>query len=103
MDIKQIEYIVKIADEGSITHAAEKLFMTQSALNQQLLRLEKELDAQLFFRSRSNWRPTPIGEIYLDGAREILRIKKRTYNTICDMTNSKKGTSIHWLHPRPRQ
>ena len=43
MDLKQIEYIVKIDDEHSITRAAEKLFVTQSALNQQLLRLEKEL------------------------------------------------------------
>ncbi len=41
MDLKQIEYIVKIDDEHSITRAAEKLFVTQSALNQQLLRLEK--------------------------------------------------------------
>ena len=46
MDTKQIEYILKIAEEGNITHAAEKLFLTQPALNQQLLRLEKELGVQ---------------------------------------------------------
>ena len=40
MDLKQIEYIVKIDDEHSITRAAEKLFVTQSALNQQLQKLE---------------------------------------------------------------
>ena len=40
MDLKQIEYILKIAEEKNITHAAEKLFITQSALNQQLLKLE---------------------------------------------------------------
>lgn len=48
MDLKQIEYILKIAEEKNITHAAEKLFITQSALNQQLLKLEKER-AVLFF------------------------------------------------------
>lgn len=37
MNLKEIEYIVKIAEEGNITHAAEKLFITPSALNQQLL------------------------------------------------------------------
>ena len=47
MDTKQIEYILKIAEEGNITHAAEKLFLTQPALNQQLLRLEKELGTRL--------------------------------------------------------
>lgn len=91
MDIKQIEYIVKIADEHSITRAAEKLYLTQSALNQQLLRLERELGAQLFRRSRADWSPTPIGEIYLENAREILRIKHRTYNMISDMLEEKKG------------
>lgn len=91
MDLKQIEYMVKIADEHSITRAAEKLYLTQSALNQQLLRLERELGAQLFRRSRTDWSPTPIGEVYLENAREILRIKHRTYNMISDMLEEKKG------------
>lgn len=63
MDLKQIEYIIKIADEKSITRAAEKLFLTQSALNQQLLRLEKALGGQLFKRTKSDWSPTPAGGI----------------------------------------
>ena len=42
MDTRQIEYILQIAEENNITKAAEKLFITQSALNQQLLKLEKE-------------------------------------------------------------
>ena len=91
MDLKQIEYIVKIDDEHSITRAAEKLFVTQSALNQQLLRLEKELGAPLFHRSKVDMRPTEIGQVYLNNAREILRIKQRTYNLINDMTDAKKG------------
>lgn len=91
MDLKQIEYIVKIDEEHSITHAAEKLFITQSALNQQLLKLEKELGAQLFHRTKSDWRPTAVGHVYLDNAREILRIRQNTYNIISDMTESKQG------------
>lgn len=91
MELKQIEYIVKIAEEKSITHAAEKLYLTQSALNQQLLKLEKELGAPLFYRSKTDWRPTPVGEIYLENAREILRIRHKTYNMISDMIASGKG------------
>ena len=45
MDTKQIEYIIKIADEGSITRAAEKLFITQSALSQQLQKPDTDLHA----------------------------------------------------------
>lgn len=91
MNLKEIEYIVKIAEEGNITHAAEKLFITPSALNQQLLHLEKEIGTQLFQRIRSGWIPTKAGEIYLQGAHEILRIKKETYQQLQDAVNTQKG------------
>ena len=91
MDTKQIEYILKIAEENNITHAAEKLFITQPALNQQLLKLEKELGTPLFHRSRSNWRLTEAGEIYVKNAKQILQIKKNTYEQIRDVANRQKG------------
>lgn len=43
MDVKQMLYMVTIAQEGGISKAAAKLFITQSALDQQLLKLEHEL------------------------------------------------------------
>ena len=95
MDLKQIEYIVKIAEEENITHAAEKLFITQSALNQQLLKLEKELGTPLFYRSRTDWHPTPAGEIYLDAAREILSIKKDAYDKIHDFSKIQDYARLH--------
>lgn len=91
MNLKEIEYIVKIAEEGNITHAAEKLFITPSALNQQLLRLEKEIGTQLFQRIRTGWIPTKAGQIYLQGAHEILRIKKETYQQLQDTVDIQKG------------
>ncbi|MED4224402.1 LysR family transcriptional regulator [Neobacillus cucumis] len=91
MELKQLEYMIKIAEEKNITKAAEKLFITQSALNQQLLRLEKELGTQLFFRSRSNWHLTRAGEIYIENAKKMVRIKKDTYNQINDLIEIKKG------------
>lgn len=91
MDLKQLEYMIKIADENNITKAAEKLFITQSALNQQLLKLEKELGTQLFVRSRSNWHLTQAGEIYIENAKRIVQIKKDTYSQINDLMNIKKG------------
>ena len=90
MDLKQIEYILKIAEENNVTKAAEKLFISQSALNQQLLKLEKELGAPLFFRTRNNWTLTEIGELYVQNAKEIMAIKKNTYNQIADMLDNKK-------------
>lgn len=84
MDLRQLEYILTIYEEQNITRAAERLFITQSALNQQLLKLERELGSPLFVRSRSDWRLTKVGEIYIDGARRIMQIKKETYHKISD-------------------
>jgi len=89
MDLKQIEYMVHIAEEKNITKAAEKLFITQSALNQQLLKLEKDLGSPLFYRSRTNWHLTEVGEIYISAAKEMLGLKKETYNRISDLINMK--------------
>ncbi|MFV0466884.1 MAG: LysR family transcriptional regulator [Lachnospiraceae bacterium] len=91
MDLKQLEYILKIAEENNITHAAKKLYITQSALNQQLLKLEKELGTPLFHRSRSNWRLTPAGEIYIAASKRILQIKQDSYNQIYDLEKQTKG------------
>ncbi len=99
MDTKQIEYILKIAEENNITRAAEKLFITQPALNQQLLRLERELGTQLFYRSRTDWRPTEAGSIYLENARKMLQLKQETYRIINDMISDKKGNLSIGLTP----
>lgn len=99
MDFTQLEYILKISEENNITKAAEKLFISQSALNQQLLKLEKELGTQLFHRSRSNWRPTEAGRIYISGAKAAMQIKKETYNRIYDVSNAQKGSLVVGLTP----
>lgn len=99
MDLKQLEYMIKIAEENNITKAAEKLFITQSALNQQLLKLEKELGTPLFVRSRTNWHLTQAGEIYMENAQKMVRIKKDTYNQINDLMEIKKGNIRIGLTP----
>ena len=91
MDLRQLQYIVAIAEENNITRAAEKLYITQSALNQQLLKLEKELGVPLFHRSRTDWHPTEAGEIYLKAAREMLLLKKDTYHKIHDLAKIQQG------------
>ena len=91
MDLKQIEYIVEISKELNITRAAKKLYITQSALTQQLLKLEDELGTPIFFRSRNNWHLTPVGEIYIKKATEILQLKKDAYTMISDKTQIQRG------------
>ena len=84
MDFRQLEYILKIAEEGNITRAAEKLYISQSALNQQLLKLERELGCQLFRRFRTDCQLTRAGELYIEGAKNALLQRKETYQKIDD-------------------
>ena len=90
MDLRLLENIVAIADEKSITRAAEKRYITQSALNQQLQKLEEELGTPLFHRARSNWRPTPAGEAYLAAARQMLALKGDAYKRIADCAEASR-------------
>jgi DNA-binding transcriptional LysR family regulator len=91
MDLKQLEYIVAIAEEQSISRAADKLYITQSALNQQLLRLEKDLGLSLFSRIKHSMIPTYAGQVYLNTARNILQQKEETYKILHDISDMKRG------------
>ena len=91
MDLHQIENIVAIWQEGSISGAAEKLFLTQSALNQQLLKLEAELGLALFERRNRKMIPTPAGKVYLDTAGKMLDMKRKTYKILHDISDEAAG------------
>ncbi|MDO4620748.1 MAG: LysR family transcriptional regulator [Lachnospiraceae bacterium] len=91
MEIRQIQYMLAIAEEGNISHAAEKLFITQSALNHQLLNLERELGVSLFDRIGRGVRPTAAGKIYLENARKMLDIRNETYKILADFSEVRRG------------
>lgn len=99
MELRSIEYIVEIEKTGSITKAAENMCISQSALNQQLLKLESQLGTQLFRRHKKACIPTEAGKVYLEGAKEILEIKHRTYSKINAITNSEKTELVLGLTP----
>lgn len=88
MNLKQIEYIVTIAEEENITKASEKLFISQSALNQQLLNIEKELNTPLFIRANKKMFLTEAGQIYIDYSKKILELKKEAYLKINNLNNT---------------
>ena len=82
MNLKDVESIVKIAQEGNIARAADKLFITPSALTQQLQHLEEEIGTPLFTRSRKGCALTEAGTIYLESALQILNIRRETYHRL---------------------
>lgn len=91
MDLKQIEYIVKIAETGSITKAAEQLYITQSALNQQLLKLESSLGIKLFYRHKHDMTLTKAGDVYVKYGKHMLQEKQEAYNIIQDLAKNNLG------------
>lgn len=58
MDLKELDYIVTVADEGSISRAAEKLFMAQSSLSQAVRLIEQDLGTSVFVRTARGVRLT---------------------------------------------
>lgn len=59
-------YFLTIVEEGSLTKAAEKLYLSQPALSKYLNRLEQNFGVSLFERDKTPLRLTPAGELYLE-------------------------------------
>ena len=76
MDTILFRYVLTIAESGSISGAARRLFMYQSALSKQLSRLEAELGFELFDRSKTPLNVTPGGEHFLRFAERFLEVEK---------------------------
>ncbi|WP_294771455.1 LysR substrate-binding domain-containing protein [uncultured Rhodoferax sp.] len=73
MELRQLRYFIAIADCGSFSKAAERVFIAQSALSHQMAQLEDELGASLFHRSRRGVELTDAGSRFLPHAVSILR------------------------------
>jgi LysR family nitrogen assimilation transcriptional regulator len=73
MELRHLDALLAIADEGSFTAAADTLATVQSNVSEQVRQLEGELGAQLLIRSRRGATPTECGDVVLDRARRIRR------------------------------
>ncbi|MBG9367637.1 LysR family transcriptional regulator [Streptococcus sp. NLN64] len=78
MDIRVLNYFVTIAQEGSITRAAEKLSITQPTLSRQIKDLEEEFGTLLLRRSSRQIQLTDDGQYLYNRALEILSLVKKT-------------------------
>lgn len=72
MTITQVTYILEVANCRSISRAAERLYISQSALSQQIAKLEQELGYPLFTRSIHGLELTAAGERFCEAARPVL-------------------------------
>lgn len=72
MELRQLRYFVAVAEEGNISRAAQKIFLTQPALSRQIKTLEEEIGQCLLERQAHSIRLTAAGETLLREARELL-------------------------------
>lgn len=94
MHLKELNYIVTLADEQSISRAADKLYMAQSSLSQFLQQYESELGIALFVRTSKGIRPTAAGKVFIDNARSILMHYRLVQNELWDMAKLEGGNVI---------
>jgi DNA-binding transcriptional LysR family regulator len=72
MDLRQLRYLVAVADEGHVTRAAERLGIQQPPLSRQILTLEQDVGAKLFLRHAKGVTLTEAGRALVEEARAIL-------------------------------
>jgi len=73
VNIKHLEHLIGLADTGSFSRAAEKLFITQSALSRSIQNLEDELGGKVLDRIGKRNELTPLGLDVVARARHIVR------------------------------
>lgn len=91
MNLKQALYIKTIAECGSITAAAKKLYVSQPSLSQMLRHVEEELGLDIFDRSVSPFRLTYAGERYLQAARVMLAANEQLENQLREIRHEQSG------------
>jgi DNA-binding transcriptional LysR family regulator len=68
LDVKRLRILREVATRGSFSAAAEALFLSQSAVSQQVATLEREVGMQLLERTREGTRPTDAGRVLVEHA-----------------------------------
>jgi len=71
MELKQVQYFLKIVETGNFSAAADELYISQSSLSKQIMTLENELGFLLFDRSKRKISITPAGKTFLPHAQSL--------------------------------
>ena len=90
MNTKVLEYVIAIAEEGSLSRAAERFYLTHAALSRHLKNIEEELGKPLFLRLGGGMQPTSAGLIFISDARAILHTEQKLTQTLATMRQQKQ-------------
>jgi LysR family nitrogen assimilation transcriptional regulator len=99
MDLKQLEYFVRVAELGSFTRAAQALNIAQPALSRQVRLLEVELRQNLLVRNGRGATPTQAGQLLLEHGRGILHQVERAREELGRVRSGLSGRVALGLPP----
>jgi DNA-binding transcriptional LysR family regulator len=74
LELRHLRYLVAVADAGTFTHAAERMFIAQPTLSQQIRRLEEMVGTPLLYRRREGVQLTEAGSVLLEESRTVLSL-----------------------------
>src|SRR5579863_9073030 len=80
IELRHLRYFVALADAGNFTRAAERMFIAQPTLSQQIRRLEEIVGTRLLQRRRDGLRLTKAGTVLLDASRTVLSLVDHEVN-----------------------
>lgn len=92
MDLRQLEYVVAVAEERNFTRAAERVHISQSGVSAQIRQLERELGAELFDRSSRVTTLTVAGKAALEHARAALAATAALRQAVADIGQVVSGS-----------
>lgn len=94
LELRHLHYFVAVAEELHFGRAAKRLNLSQPPLSQQIAQLEKELEVNLFNRTKRHTELTPAGKYFLEHSYEILNKLERTCNDVRKIHQGEKGQLI---------
>ena len=91
MNIRQAQYLLTVYEEGSISGAAKRLYISQPALSQTIQIVEKEIGARIFNRGTTPISLTYAGEKYLSTARKLIALETNLQREIMEIRQESSG------------
>ena len=92
MNTKILEYIIAIAQEHSVSKAAERFYLTQPVLSRHLKKIEEKTGTALFTRQKDGMTLTEAGRIYINSAQNILHLETEMEADLRAMLEEEKNT-----------
>jgi len=92
MDLRALRYLIAVAEEGHFTRAAERCFVSQPALSQQIRKLEEAIGEVLVDRSTTPVRLTVAGEVVVAHARRMLAELEAMHVALEELQGLQRGS-----------